>query len=267
MWYIVAKADADGMVPETSESNNAYARSIQIGADLIISPLSAPAIAGAGQSISATETTKNQGGGNADPSVTKFYLSTNSTLDPSDVLIGSRSVPTLGAGTSSSASTTLTIPPETATGMRYIVAKADADGVVPETSESNNTYARSIQIGADLIISPLSAPPIAGAGQSISVTETTKNQGGGNADPSVTKFYLSTNSTLDPSDVLIGSRNVPTLGAGTSSSASTTLTIPPGTSTGVWYIVAKTDADGVVAETSENNNAYARSIQISTGPS
>jgi subtilase family serine protease len=151
--------------------------------------------------------------------------------------------------------------------MWYIIAKADADGAVPETSESNNAYARSIQIGADLTISSLSAPGTAGAGQSISVTETTKNQGGGSADPSVTRFYLSTNTTLDASDILIGSRDVPALGAGTSSSASTTVTIPPGTAAGLWYIVVKADADGVVPETSESNNTYARSIQISAGPS
>jgi hypothetical protein len=36
-----------------------------------------------------------------------------------------------------------------ATDTWYIIAKADAEGVVKEISESNNTYGRSIKIGAN----------------------------------------------------------------------------------------------------------------------
>lgn len=84
------------------------------------------------------------------------------------------------------------------------------------------------------------------------------------ADPSLTQLYLSTNSTLDPSDILIGSREMPALAAGTSSSGSTTVTIPQGTASGTWYIIAKADAGGVVIEISESNNTYGRSIKIGT---
>jgi subtilase family serine protease len=261
-WYIIAKADAEGIVTEISESNNIYAQSIKIGADLTLASMTAPATAGAGQSIIISETTKNAGGGTADPSLTQFYLSADGTLDPSDTLIGSRSVPALAVGASSSGSTTVTIPQGMATGTWYIIAKADAQEVVTEISESNNTLARSIKIGPDLDIMSMTAPPTAGADQSIVISETTKNVGGGTADPSLTQFYLSADSVHGPSDTLIGSRSVPALAAGESSSGSTTVTIPQGTATGTWYIIAKADGQEVVSETSESNNTYARSIKI-----
>ncbi len=261
-WYIMAKADGEDAVIETSETNNTYARLIKVGTDLRITSFSVPATAGAGQNISVTDTTKNQGGGPAEPSTTQFYLSTNSSVDASDILLGGRSVPALAAGASNSGTTSIMIPVGTNSGSWYIVAKADGEDVVIETSETNNTYARLIKVGTDLRITSFSVPATAGAGQNISVTDTTKNQGGGPAEPSTTQFYLSTNSSVDASDILLGGRSVPALAVGASNSGSTTLTIPVGTAAGGWYIVAKADGEDVVIETSETNNTYARFIKI-----
>ncbi len=44
-------------------------------------------------------------------------------------------------------STSVAIPAGTGTGTFYIIAKADADGVIPELSEINNTKSKSIKIG------------------------------------------------------------------------------------------------------------------------
>ena len=43
-------------------------------------------------------------------------------------------------------------PADAAVGNWYILAKADGEEVVAETSEINNTYARFVQIGPDLHI-------------------------------------------------------------------------------------------------------------------
>jgi subtilase family serine protease len=261
-WYIIGKTDAESAVAEISESNNTYARSIKIGPDLDITSMSVPTAASAGQSIVITETTKNAGGGIADPSLTQFYISDNSTLDPSDAVIGSRNVPALAAGANSTGSTTVTIPQGTATDTWYIIAKADAEGVVTEISESNNTSSQLIKIGTDLSITALSAPTTASAGQSIVISDTIKNAGGGTTEPSLTRFFFSANSTLDASDTLLGSRNVPALAAGATSSGSTTVTIPQDTATDTWYIIAKADAEEIVTEISETNNISSRSIKI-----
>jgi len=261
-WYIIAEADSEKAVSEVSETNNSFALSIKVGSDLTVSALSAPATGGGGQSIAVTDTTKNQGGDAAGLSQTQIFLSTDTTLSASDVLIGSRAVPSLAAGASSSGSTSVMIPPGTVAGNWYVVAKADGEEIVAETSETNNTSAKLIQIGPDLDITVLSAPGTTGGGQSIAIVDTTKNLGGEPAGPSRTHFFLSADGTLNASDTWLGSRDLPPLAAGASSSGSATVTIPPGTAVGSWYIIAKADAEGTVAEVSETNNTSAKLIQI-----
>ena len=53
--------------------------------------------------------------------------------------------------------------PGTVSGAYYLLAVADAAGVVAETSESNNSESRSIQIGTDLVVSAFTAPSKGGA--------------------------------------------------------------------------------------------------------
>jgi subtilase family serine protease len=266
-YYIIARADAGSIVPETIETNNTKSWTIKIGPDLIVSALTAPSTAGEGQTISVTDTTKNNGAGAAGASITKLYWSANSAYDAGDTELGSRSVPSLAAGASSAGSTTVTIPSGTTSGTYYIIARTDADSIVPETSETNNTLYRSIIIGIagpDLIVSALTAPSTAGEGQAISVTDTTKNNGAGTAGASTTKLYWSVNSAYDAGDTELGSRSVPSLAAGASSAGSTTVTIPSGTTSGTYYIIARTDADSIVPETSETNNTINRFIAIGT---
>jgi subtilisin family serine protease len=262
LWYIFAKADGEGAVTETSESNNTASRTIKIGSDLTITSVSAPAAAAAGQTISVTDTTKNAGAGAVGPSLTYIYFSANGSIEPSEVPIGTRSVPALAAGASSSGSIAITIPEGTAPNTWYIIAKADGEGILDETSETNNAYSRTIKVGPDLDITTMSAPTSASAGQTISVTDTTKNVGGGGAAASLTQVFLSANSSLDASDILIGSRSLPALAAGASNSGAASVTIPQGIAAGTWYIIAKADAGGAVTEISETNNTYARSIKI-----
>jgi len=262
--YLIAKADGDAAVLETYETNNTLAKSFYIGSDLVVSSLTVPSKGGAGAGITVTDTTSNTGGGAAAASVTRFYLSSNATWDSGDVyLTGGHDVPGLTEGTSDTAPTTLTIPAGTATGTYYVVAKADADGAVLEAKESNNTLARVIQIGPDLDVTAFTVPGKGGAGLPLAVSDTTTNTGGGSAGETMMRFYLSANSSVDANDTLIGSRTVPGLGAGESSTApSTTLTIPTNTAVGTHYVIARADADGGVTETSETNNTYSRSIKI-----
>ena len=262
-WFLIANADALDAVTETIEGNNVTARSIKLGADLTVSALSAPAVAGPGDSITVGESTNNTGGGDAQASVTQYFLSANATLSADDHPLGIRNVPALAAGASDVGSATVIIPEQTVAGIWYLIAKADSTDLVTETSETNNTVARSLKIGSDLVVSALSVPTTAGAGQDITITDTTKNQGGGTADASTTRYFLSTDTTLDPAqDTLIGSRDVPALTAGATSTGSTLATIPAGTATDSWYLIAAADADDVVVETSETNNVYRRAVQI-----
>jgi subtilisin family serine protease/subtilase family serine protease len=235
-------------------------------ADLVVSAMSAPWSAAVGSSFTVSETTKNQGAGNAGASITRYYLSVNSVLDGGDELLGSREVPPLAAGASHATTTSLTLPEDTATGGYFVIAQSDAAGAVAETSETNNNRADgTLYVGPDLTVSAMSAPATSGAGKTFTVTETTKNQGTGDAGESITRFWLSTNSSLDGGDVPLGSRTVPALAAGASDAATTTLTVPTDTTTGTYYVIGQADTANAIVETSETNNRRA-STAVRIGP-
>ncbi len=263
-YYVIAEADGGKSVAESRENNNATARTVRIGADLIVSALTVPAKSAGGASITVSDTTLNQGAEESAASTTRFYLSENAFFGVDDELLpGGRAIAELAPGASTSGATTLVLPAPLATGTYYVIARADDGGVVGETLENNNTLGRTIQIGPDLAVSGLGAPTKAGAGDAIAVTETTSNQGGGPAPASTTQFYLSVNGQLDAGDVLLtASRAVGPLAAGVSSAGATQVTIPLGTAPGAFYLIAKADGVNAVEETAETNNTVARLVWI-----
>src|SRR5262245_25968616 len=185
-YYVVSASNSQG---ESGDSNEASATP-NIPPDVIVSSFVTPATAGAGAAIALSVTTTNQGAGAADPSTTRFYLSNDSFFDPADTFLNAQAVPQLAAGAQSSAAVSVVIPPGTA-GRLYLIARADADDLLSESSESNNTAARLIQIGPDLTVSALSVPGNGSADSTIVINDTTKNLGGGAAGASITRFYLS----------------------------------------------------------------------------
>jgi uncharacterized membrane protein len=267
-YYIIARADADSSLTETSEINNFRSTSIGIGVDLVVSTLSGPiAPVSPGQTISVTDTTRNQGTvGVANNTVTRFYWSTNSTYEASDPAIGERPVDPLAPGTSSNPVTTNVTVPSTATsGTYYIIARADSDGLVTETSETNNTRSTTVGIGVDLIVSTFLAPsPTVAPGQTINLTETTRNQGtAGTVGSTITRYYWSTNSTVEASDLVLDERTVGALAAGDNSGpVVTAVTIPTTATSGAYYIIAKADADNAVVETSKINNTRSTRVTV-----
>jgi subtilase family serine protease len=143
---VLAVADADKVVPETVETNNVKNSLLRVGPDLVISAFSTPLTVGAGATISVSTTTKNQGGGPAGASATKFYLSANTTLDATDILLESRAIGALSAGATNTGTTALRIPPATVAGHHYLLAVADAGKVVTETIEDNNSRSSVITV-------------------------------------------------------------------------------------------------------------------------
>jgi subtilase family serine protease len=263
-YYVIALADADGAIGEIVESNNQRSVLIRIGPDLQVLGVTAPSTAAAGAAIVVGETTKNKGAGDAVASTTAFFLSANSTYDPTDAALGSRVVPALAAGASQAAQTTVTIPAGTPAGTYYLIARADAANVVAEVTETDNTSQATVRVGPDLTVSALSAPAATGPGATVMVADTTKNTGAGAAVESVTRFLLSVNSTLDAADVVLAERPAPALATNGSHAATTPVTIPAGTAAGAYYLLAQADAAAGNAEVNEANNV--RGVQLRIGP-
>ncbi len=85
-------------------------------------------------------------------------------------------------------------------------------------------------VGADMVVwLDLAGTSTSGTpGQTITVTDYTRNQSAVPAPASTTRFFLSTNTTLEPTDIVLGSRAVPALDPGATSSMANTLTLPLG---------------------------------------
>jgi hypothetical protein len=67
-------------------------------------------------------------------------------FDAADVPIGARAVGVLAPSAVEAGSTSLTIPLDTPGGNYYVLARADGEALVPETSETNNTRVDAIVI-------------------------------------------------------------------------------------------------------------------------
>ena len=261
-YVLFAKADGPAQVTETSEANNLRSVSLRVGPDLAVTTLTAPTIVAPGTPFAVTDVTKNQGAGTAGASTTKFYLSSNYGLDAADTPLQSRAVGSLGAGLTASATTMVTIPADTAAGGYYLIANADDGAAVVEHTENNNTKFLFVNVGPDLMVTALIAPLKVAAGSTITVSDTTKNNGASAADGSTTAFYLSTNFSLDASDIkLPQTRLVPALAAGMASNGNTNVTLPA-VAPGAWFLIAAADAANSVREPIETNNTKFTTLTV-----
>lgn len=231
--------------------------------DLTVTSLTAPAIGGAGRSLTIGDITKNLGPGAAGTTKTKFVLSVNATPSIDDIVLGFRTVGPLDSGESESGSTGVTIPPDTPTGKYFVIAVAEADNLLAETKEGNNKRSKAIKIGPDLAIGTLKAPLSADAGAVVNITLQTKNAGGGDAQPSTSRVYFSANNTVEPGiDAELTSHAVSALAPGQSSSSGPVAVILPAVVSGQYFLIAVVDADGDNAETNEANNVKVKAITI-----
>ncbi len=200
-YYVVSAANVLGESGNSPEASATPA----LPPDLIISSFTAPSSAAAGSLVAVSVTAKNQGTGTANESTTRFYVSVNGVLDSGDTrLTEIHAVPSLAPGIAATASMSVGIPSNLATGVHYLIAKADADDVLFENQEGNNTSARTLTVGPDLIVSTLTVPAIAAPGAAVVADYAVRNQGASLAVASTLRFFWSTNSALDAADTPLG---------------------------------------------------------------
>lgn len=181
---------------------------------------------------------------------------------------GGQTFPTvLAANTANDGTEQVTLPGTTSTTARV---KVEAAGnVFFDISNVNFTIAAAGGT-PNLNISKLTTVPSSGhaaSGGTITIKDTTRNNGTGAAGISVTKFYLSANKTLDGGDTLLpptGGRPVGALAAGATESGTTVVTIPGGQPAGLRYVLANADADNTNTESNETDNV--KSVAILLGP-
>lgn len=275
-YFLVACADDTNLAREASETDNCLASggTIQITrADLVETAVSDPPPAvEPGATFQVTDTVVNQGGVDAGPSTTRYYLSADPKKGSDKLLQGNRQVGMLAAGSASTDTATVTVPANTRLGLYYMLACADDSTAVAEVNEKNNCLAAAKRVHvarADLIETAVSDPPLSAApGASFSVTDRVANQSAVSASASTTRYYLSVDKRRSSGDRrLTGSRSVPVLPAAAEATDTTVVTIPSGTPAGNYYLLAcANDAMPAVNESSETNNCIASVQRVAVGP-
>ncbi|HEX8329206.1 MAG TPA: CARDB domain-containing protein [Hymenobacter sp.] len=271
-YYVLFVADPANAVTETNENNNVRSLLLTVVApsiDLQMQNASLGQTSSApGGIISATCSLFNQGNAQANPATVGYYLSTNQTLDASDVLL-SNTTGSLFGGSFTSRYANITVPTGTALGNYYVLFVADYQNQLSETNENNNVASTPLQVvapGIDLLIQQ----PSLGSGNvtpgfAINSGCSILNTGNTVSVSSTVGYYLSTNQTLDASDVLLNTVTGFALAAGQSSFRSTSLVVPTGTVAGNYYVLFVADPQSAVAETNENNNVASQALTVN-GP-
>lgn len=265
VYYVIAYADDGNAITEPVETNNARTGSpgVKIGPDLQVSSVKAPLIRGAGMTVTVTNTITNAGGAASSPAETVFYLSSNTSIDATDVELGRQAIAALNPGAVDTRAMVLTVPPTTAVGTYYVVEHVDLDNAVDEAIEDNNVRSSGgIRIGPDLALTALSASSSVSAGASFSVSETTRNVGGGDASASTTTFFLSVDTTADAGDAVLGQRTVPSLAPGAGDTLTSALQIPASTPAGTYYLIAAANDGSTVQETLTSNNTRRVTVRV-----
>ena len=109
----------------------------------------------------------------------------------------------------------------------------------------------------DLVVSTVTAPGSALQGATISIADTTANNGKKKAKASVTRFSLSVNATSDSGDLNLADRQVPELAKKKSSAGTTSVKLSASQAPGSYFVIACADATDKVKEKKEANNCKA----------
>jgi len=267
--YLLFEADGDRTVSETNETNNVSNIVISVAGganpDLTIQNQSVSATdINPGDSITLSADVLNQGTESAGASSLEYYLSNDTTLDLTDILLGSDAVGGLAASASSNQSLGVTYNAAWGSGLKYILFVADADEQITEQSELNNIANVSINVGdtggsnkADYIVENVTTPSTTiSVGSSVSITATIKNIGNiSGSGISQIAYWLSDNDTLEKgTDTRIGDDLVSGLAPNGTASPQTSFTYLAEYGAGTKYILVEADETSVIDELDETNN-------------
>jgi subtilase family serine protease len=285
-YHVGVIVDDQESVTEVNEGDNVAVAGVLLEVrpapqtDLVATALSfSPAMVDVGALLSVDESVQNAGLIAAGAFQVGVYLSQDVDIDPAvDVLLGFRTLPSLAAGaTSASGSVGLTVPTTIAAGAWFVGVVADHTHLVPDSNRANNVRVALQQVqvsvpplpdlvASEITFSPTSVAP--GAGGVIQIDDLVQNVGPVPSGAFRIGVYLSDNSVISPSDVLLGSRTLTSLASGGASGTGSAFPLPSGLSTGSYYVGLVVDDLDEQAELSEGNNLLLASgvLDVTSAP-
>lgn len=230
--------------------------------------------ANAGSTVLVNDTVTNQGDLQASSFVVAYHLSSDMVYGNGDDIASAttRTIYSLNAGASNAWTTGVVIPADTPPGNYYLCANADDGGAVEEADAGNNWSCTTKIINVpkpDFVVTVFANYNLSvTTGETVLVTDSTKNQGGSQGLTGATAFdigyVLSPNRVIgDGDDILLPTvRSLPSLGVNTTSTVSTHVTIPGSVAPGSYWVGAIADVNGDVDELKEGNNTKRASNKV-----
>ena len=275
-YFVGPLVDDQNGTPESNEANNFKSTALTVGqADLVISApatltVTPPSVAPGGTVTLPSYTVTNQGTAGSNAYRIGYYLSFDTTITTSDMLLLTTSATALAAGASQTLpGPTLTIPVGTTPGRYFVGAFLDDQNGTAESNEVNNFRSTRLTItGPDLVVSGWGVPPVSPtsvpAGGAVTLAGfTVTNQGTVASNAYSIGFYLSVDSTLTTSDVFLSGTLQPALPAGASVTIpGRTLGIPTSTGPRQYFIGPLLDDQNATAESDETNNFKSTALTI-----
>lgn len=206
------------------------------------------------QEFTFAASVKNQGGAVSGETTLRYYRSVDSTISSSDNPIGTDAVSSLSPGSTSYELISLVAP--TTPGCYYIGACVDTMG--GESLVANNCSAGVLirvsgldGVGPDLIVQqPSASLYYLDPSERFGVVMTVKNLGDETATQTALHYYRSSDTSISPTDVMIGSDTVDSLAPGGEGSEAEVFYAP--TTAGTYYYGGCVDS--VSGEANSGNN-------------
>jgi subtilase family serine protease len=279
-YFLLFYADHAYEVQESNENNNVRALPLAVGSatvlqlnpDLQVSAaLLSQSTVAAGSALTLSVTVYNGGTAVANGGKTGYYLSPDSLLNSSDVLLGFTAGNTIQVGASAANSISVTMPSTLQAGNYYVLYIADYAGEILESNESNNKASRLLGVTAqsggsqvvDLTIqaTTVSPSPVT-AGNNVNLTSLIFNSGNAQASSSRVGYYLSLDTILGSSDQYLGFAEGYALAGASTAVRTATCKISTKQAGGYYYILSVADHFKIVTESNENNNVRASQLRV-----
>ena len=252
---------AEGFLANLSRGRPSAEESVGVGPDLVVEALSvsnSTPFTGARFSLSATVI--NQGKGDAEATMLRYYRSDNAHISTTDVQVGIDPVISLSASGSSREFVDLTAP--LGAGRYYFGACVDA---VANEFDTANNCSRAFAVHVldpprqpDLVVvSPAVSDSRPVVGEAFTLSATVRNGGTAASGASTLRYYRSADATISRADTSMGTDAIAALAPGGRSDESIAVTAP--SQEGVYYYGACVDA---VTDESDTTNNCSASVEV-----
>lgn len=265
-FYVIARVDSTAGIIELFESNNLLASTVTFDSGPNLVPESAVVPAGAepGQSIAFDLTIGNRGVPLTGSLAIRVLASPDPIFDLNDPLLGDTTVTLSGAATQvvSLSFTVPALPP----GAYHPIFRLDPGNQIREIDETDNNLSAPDRFltGPDLAITGLSYDTEGTPGQPFPITTELGSLGAPFNGTVGYRLYVSTDQVLDAADPVLGTFNASFTGQASLDDLRTPLF--PVVPAGRYYVLARVDPLGAVAETNEGNNVYSGLTRLDSGP-